>query len=129
MMRLISPPRARKHGSEASSMPVSLNSFQHFHRPCLASWSKEGTNRADHSFMSSEQTDLRSIIARHEQEIDELQEHVKVLEDGHMKERGEAEIAKKMTHLEADLRLQELQESMTKERGEPPRKRGFFQHR
>jgi hypothetical protein len=40
--------------------------------------------------MSSDERDLRSTIARHEREIDELQEHVKVLEDGHMKERVEA---------------------------------------
>lgn len=76
--------------------------------------------------MSSGETDLRDTIARHEREIDELQEHVKVLEDGHMKERVEAEIAKKMTHLEADLRLQELQETMVKEEAAKHRKRGFF---
>jgi hypothetical protein len=76
--------------------------------------------------MSNEETDLRSTIARHELEIDELQEHVRMLEDGHMKERVEAEIAKKMTLLEADLRLQELQEAMVKEEEQPQRKRGFF---
>jgi hypothetical protein len=76
--------------------------------------------------MSGEETDLRAIIARHEREIDELQEHVKVLEDGHMKERVEAEIAKKMTLLEADLKLQELQETMVNEEAAKHRKRGFF---
>jgi hypothetical protein len=77
--------------------------------------------------MSSAERDLRITIARHEREIDELQEQVKVLQDGHMKERVEAEIARKMTHLEADLRLQELQETMAKEEEEAKhRKRGFF---
>jgi hypothetical protein len=76
--------------------------------------------------MNKDESDLASTIARHEREIDELQEHVKVLEDGHMKERVEAEIAKKMTHLEADLRLQELQETMAKEQEQPQRKRRFF---
>lgn len=76
--------------------------------------------------MTTEETDLRGIIARHEREIDELQAHVKMLEDGQVKERVEAEIAKKMSHLEADLRLQELQETMAKEQAEPPRKHRFF---
>jgi hypothetical protein len=76
--------------------------------------------------MSSDERDLRSIIARHEREIDELQEHVKVLEDGHIKERVEAEIAKKLTLLEGDLKLQELQETMAKEEVAKQHKRGFF---
>jgi hypothetical protein len=76
--------------------------------------------------MGSEETDLRGTIARHEREIDELQEQVRVLQDGHMKERVEAEIAKKMTLLEADLRLQELQETMAKEQEQPKRKHRFF---
>jgi hypothetical protein len=61
--------------------------------------------------MTNEETDLRNTIARHEREIDELQDQVRVIQDGHMKERVEAEIAKKMSHLEADLKLQELQET------------------
>lgn len=76
--------------------------------------------------MSTEETDLRGIIARHEREIDELQAHVKMLEDGQVKERVEAEIARKMTLLEADLRLQELQETMAKEQEQPRRKHRFF---
>jgi hypothetical protein len=76
--------------------------------------------------MSNEETDLRNTIARHEREIDELQEQVRVLQDGHMKERVEAEIAKKMSLLEGDLRLQALQETMAKEDAAKQHKRGFF---
>jgi hypothetical protein len=39
--------------------------------------------------MSSEETDLRSTIARHEREIDELEDQVKVLQDGHVKDNVE----------------------------------------
>lgn len=76
--------------------------------------------------MNSDESELKSTIARHEREIDELQEQVRVLQDGHMKERVEAEIAKKMTLLESDLKLQELQETMAKEEVAKHRKRGFF---
>jgi hypothetical protein len=76
--------------------------------------------------MASDDIDLRGAIARHEREIDELQAQVRVLQDGHMKERVEAEISRKMTLLEADLRLQELQETMIKEQEPPKRKHRFF---
>jgi hypothetical protein len=51
---------------------------------------------------------------------------VKVLQDGHVRERVEAEIARKMTLLEGDLRLQELQETMAREDAAKQRKHGFF---
>jgi hypothetical protein len=73
-----------------------------------------------------EETELRRAIARHEREINELREHVKALEDGHMKERVEAEITKKMADLEADLKLRELQETMAKEQEQLRRKHRFF---
>jgi hypothetical protein len=76
--------------------------------------------------LNSSDAELKATIARHEREIDELQEQVRVLQDGHMRERVEAEIARKMNHLEADLKLQELQESMAKEEEDKHRKHGFF---
>jgi hypothetical protein len=126
MMPLTSPPLVQKRDSGVWLIPVSLNYFRNFYNHSLALLSREDLNPLGCPHMSSDERDLRSTIARHEREIDELQEHVKVLEDGHMKERVEAEIAKKMTHLEADLRLQELQETMVNEEAAKHRKRGFF---
>jgi hypothetical protein len=90
MMRLTSPPLEQKRGFEHSLTPVSSSSFLNFYSYCLVPLSRDGLNPVGCAHMSSDERDLRSTIARHEREIDELQEHVKVLEDGHMKERVEA---------------------------------------
>lgn len=55
--------------------------------------------------MSTEDDDPRATIARHERETDEVQEHVKTLEDGSAKEKVEAGIRGRMDELEADLKL------------------------
>jgi hypothetical protein len=72
-------------------------------------------------WMSASDADLSETIARHEREIAELHAQVKVLQEGHAKEQLEAQIARRVAELEADLKLQELQEAMAQEQA--PKKR------
>jgi Skp family chaperone for outer membrane proteins len=65
--------------------------------------------------MGSGEHNLTETIARHEREIADLRAQVKAIQDGHVKEQLEAQIAHRISELEADLKLQEMQESMVKE--------------
>jgi hypothetical protein len=113
----------------APSMVIELHTCRAFKVHNFPSLSRKGPNPAECLDMSGDETDLRDTISRHEREIDELQEQVRLLQDGHVKERVEAEIAQKMTLLEADLKLHELQETMGKEEAAKQRKRGLFRRR
>jgi hypothetical protein len=75
--------------------------------------------------MPSSDTDLRETISRHERDIADLQAQVKALQDGHAKEQLEAQIARRVAELEADIKLQEMQEAMAKEQTHRRRKRHF----
>lgn len=75
--------------------------------------------------MTSSETDLRDTIARHEREIADLRAQVKAIQDGHVKEQLEAQIAHRIAELEADLKLQEMQEAMAKEQQGKRHKRRF----
>lgn len=74
--------------------------------------------------MNPSDADLSGTIARHEREIADLQAQVKAIQDGHVKEQLESQIAARISELEADLKLQEMQEAMAKE-AEKPHKRHF----
>ncbi len=72
--------------------------------------------------MNSSNADLTETIARHEREIADLRAQVKAIQDGHVKEQLEAQIAGRIAELEADLKLQEMQEAMALEEAEKQRK-------
>jgi hypothetical protein len=84
---------------------------------------RPGTAAGNHA------TDLQSAIARHEREIADLKDQVKALQDGYAKERLEAEIDRHIQELEAEISLQELQETVARDAEAQQRKRGFFGRR
>jgi hypothetical protein len=75
--------------------------------------------------MASPNPDLTETIARHEQEIADLKAQVRAIQDGHVKEQLEAQIGRRIAELEADLKLQEMQEAMAKAQPGKRRKRHF----
>lgn len=75
--------------------------------------------------MASPNPDLTDTIARHEREIADLKAQVKAIQDGHVKAQLEAQIASRISELEADLKLQEMQEAMAREHAERRRKGHF----
>ena len=80
--------------------------------------------------MSSEQNRIEQAVARHTREIAELQEQLQALKDGHAKQELQAELDQRVADMEAEIRLQELQETMSKEQqAEPRKKRWFFGRR
>jgi signal transduction histidine kinase len=76
--------------------------------------------------MSPIDLNVTEKVARHEREIADLRRQVQALQDGHAKEQLQAQIAARIAELEADIKLQELQEVMTKEQAAKQRKRRFF---
>jgi hypothetical protein len=69
---------------------------------------------------------LQEAIARHDREIAALKIELAALKDGTAKKQLEDEIAQRIAALEADIKLQELQETIDKEQAEKQRKRGWF---
>jgi hypothetical protein len=72
---------------------------------------------------------LQEAIARHDREIAALKLELAAIKDGHVKKQLEDEIAQRIAALEADIKLQELQEAIDKEQAEQAekqRKRGWF---
>lgn len=63
---------------------------------------------------------LQETIARHELEIAELRARVQALHDGHARAQLEAQIARRLAELEADIKLQEMQETLNEQ---PPKAR------
>jgi hypothetical protein len=51
---------------------------------------------------------------------------VQALQDGHAREQLETQIARRVAELEADLKLQELQDAMEKEAAGTQRRRRFL---
>jgi hypothetical protein len=74
------------------------------------------------------ETDIRTTVERHEREIKELRLQLQALRNAHAKEQLEAEIAKRIAELEADIRLQELQEEIAQETAKKHHKRKLFRH-
>jgi hypothetical protein len=73
--------------------------------------------------MSSRSGDSQEAVKRHNREIQELREELRVLKDGQAKKALQAEIDRRIAELEADIKLQELQEVMAKERQRKRRRR------
>ena len=79
--------------------------------------------------MGSTENDVRETIARHERELADLRQEIKALQDGYHKERLEAQISRRIAELEAEIQLQELQETIAREEAEKQRKRRLFGRR
>lgn len=79
--------------------------------------------------MGSIDLELGQTIARHEREISDLHRQVQALQDGYAKEQLQAQITKSISELEAEIKLQELQETVAKEEAEKRRPRRFFRLR
>lgn len=67
--------------------------------------------------------DLAAAIARHEREIGELRRQIEALHEGHAREQVQAQIDRRIAELQAEIDLQELQETMAREAAEKARKR------
>lgn len=76
--------------------------------------------------MTSSDANLIETITRHEREIAELRAQVNAIRDGQAREQLEAQIARRVTELEADLKLMELQEAMAQETAHQSHRRRFF---
>ncbi len=57
-------------------MPDNLSSFRNFANHCLAPWIRENLNAVGCPQMTGEERGLHSTVARHEREINDLQEQV-----------------------------------------------------
>lgn len=68
--------------------------------------------------MSNSPLDIQATIERHNWEIAQLQNELRSLKDGYTRKQLEADIQKRVAELEADIKLQELQEQMAKEEAE-----------
>jgi hypothetical protein len=69
---------------------------------------------------------MQEAIARHDREIAALKVELAAIKDGTAKKELEDKIAQRIAALEADIKLQELQEEIDKEEAEKHRKRGWF---
>src|SRR5438309_2332350 len=87
-------------------------------------------NVAKLTVMNCNPHDLQVTIERHNREIAELQTELRSLKDGYARKQIEADIQSRISKLEADIKLQELQEQMAKEEAErQTKKRGLFRWR
>ena len=82
--------------------------------------------------MTDEQSEnIQTAIQRHNREISELREELHALKDGQARKELKQQIDQRIAELEADIKLQELQETMAKEQAEKDaasskKKRGWF---
>jgi Skp family chaperone for outer membrane proteins len=74
------------------------------------------------------QNPLEQTVARHEEDIASLRAEIAAIKEGHAKQQLEAKLAQRMAELEADIHLQQLQETIDQEQqqAEKNRHRGFF---
>jgi hypothetical protein len=79
----------------------------------------------------NESAEIQAAIERHNREIVELREELHALKDGQARKELKQQIDQRIAELEADIKLQELQETMAKEQAEQDaasnnKKRGWF---
>jgi hypothetical protein len=68
--------------------------------------------------MREQSETIQRAIERHNREIAELRDELHALKDGQARKELKAQIDKRIAELEADIKLQELQETMAKEEAE-----------